>query len=60
MTAQAMFGQLHVGDDLGLQQADRVARHRIAETGVEFLGHGGAADDAAAFDDADLQPRRAR
>ena len=48
--AQAVIGELQVGDDLRIEQADRVGRHRIAETGMEFLGHRGAADHLAALD----------
>ena len=51
------FGlQLHVADDLRLQQADRVAGDRVAEAGVEFFRHRSATDDIAALDNADLQP----
>jgi hypothetical protein len=42
------------GDHLGLEQADGVARHRIAETGMEFLGHRRPANDIAALDDPHL------
>src|SRR3546814_3507416 len=54
--AITVIGELHVGDDLGLEQTNRVARDRIAETRREFLGHRGAADDVARLDDAHLQP----
>ena len=43
--AVAVIGQPHVGDNPGLQQADGVAGHRIAEAGVEFLGHRRPAHD---------------
>ena len=48
--AQAVIGQLQVGNDLRVEQADRIGGHRIAEAGMEFLGHGGAADHLAALD----------
>ena len=48
--AQAVFGELQVGCDLRVEQADGIGGHRIAETGMEFLGHGGAADHLAALD----------
>src|SRR5690606_3849804 len=37
-------------------QADGVAGHRVAEARVEFLRHRRAADDAAPFEHAHLQP----
>ena len=48
--AQAVIGELQIGDDLRIEQADGVGRDRIAEAGMEFLGHGGAADHLAALD----------
>ena len=54
--AEAPGGQPHVGDDLGVQQADRVAGDGIAETGMEFLGHRRAADHGAAFEHLHLAP----
>ena len=48
-----MLDQAQVADDLGVQQADRVTRGGVAEAGVEFLGHGGAAQDGAALEYAD-------
>ena len=47
--AQAVFGELQIGNDLWIEQADRIGGHRVAETGMEFLGHGGAADRLAAL-----------
>src|SRR3546814_12492800 len=55
--AIAMIGELHVGDDFGLEQADGVARDRVAEPRRELLGHRGAADDVARLEDADAQSR---
>ena len=54
--AIAVIGEAHVGDHLGLEQADRITRDRVAEPRREFLGHGGAADDVARLDDAHLEP----
>ena len=45
-----MLDQAQVVDDLGVQQADRVARGGVAEAGVEFLGDGGAAEYRTAFE----------
>ena len=47
---QAVLGQLQVGHDLRIEQADGVGRDRIAEPGMEFLRHRGAADHLAALD----------
>src|SRR3546814_18622703 len=52
-----MIGELHVGDDLRLEQADRVAGDRISEAGMKLLGHRSAADDVARLDDPYLQTR---
>ena len=52
---QAVPRQVHVGDDLGVEQADRVAGDRVAEAGMELLGHRRAADDAAPLQHRDLQ-----
>ena len=43
-------------DHLGLEQADRVAGDRIAEAGMELLGHRRAADDVAPLEHAHLEP----
>ena len=48
--AQAVLGEPQVADDLRMQQADRVTRGRIAEARMEFLGDGGAAEDAATLE----------
>src|SRR3546814_16504851 len=45
--AQAMRMEVHVGDDARIEQPQRIARGRIAESGHEFLGHRRAADDFA-------------
>ena len=42
-----MTRQLHVGDHLGIEQADRIAGDGVAEARVELLGDRRAADDAA-------------
>ena len=55
--AIAALHQPHVRDDARLQQADGIARHRIAETGMELLGHRRAADDAPRLDDAHVHAR---
>ena len=48
--------QIQIGDDLGLQQRDRVTGDGIAKAWMEFLGHRGAADDPAALEHGHLQP----
>jgi hypothetical protein len=47
---QAVVAQPEIGRDLRVQQADGVGCDRIAEPGMEFLGHRGAADHLAAVD----------
>ena len=54
--AQAMPGQRHIVDHLGIEQRDGVRSHRVAKTRMELLGHRGAADDAAALEQRHLQP----
>src|SRR5690606_18573586 len=44
-------------DDPPLQQADRIARHRVAEAGMELLGHGGTADARMTLEHDDTKPR---
>ena len=51
------LGQPHIGNDLGLQQGDRIAGDGIAEAGVKFFGHRRAAHDLAAFKHQDLLAR---
>ena len=53
---QAVPGQVEVGDDLGIEQADRVAGRRVAEARVELLGHRRAADHVAALQHRHLEP----
>ena len=55
--AQAVTGEVHVRDDLRIKQRDGVARNRIAETGMEFLRHRCAANNATALQDGHLHPR---
>ena len=52
---QAMIVQLQIGDDLRVEQAHRVGRDRIAEAGMKFFRHRGAADHLAALDHLDAQ-----
>ena len=53
--AQSVLAQFQVVDDLGLQQADGVGGDRVAESGMEFLRHAGAANDVTPLKDADVQ-----
>src|SRR5206468_12304768 len=54
---QAVVRETEVANDLRIEQADRVARGRVAKSGMEFFGNRRAADDATALDNAH---RRAR
>src|SRR6187551_452237 len=53
---QAVPLQFHVADDLGLQQADGVARRRIPEARQELVGNRCAADFVRRFQYGDLHP----
>ena len=53
--AQAVVGELQIGDDLRVQQRDRVGGDRVAEARMKFLGDGRAADDAAPLQHRHLQ-----
>ena len=53
-----VLGEPQIADHLRVQQAHGVARGRVAKAGMEFLGHRGAADDAAPLEHAHLQARR--
>ena len=55
--AQPVLGEPQIGDDLRVEQRDRVGGDRIAEAGMEFLRHRGAADDG---DAAPARPPSAR
>ena len=55
--AIALLHQSHVANDLGIEQADRVAGGGIAEAGMELLRHCRAADDGPPLQDAHLVPR---
>ena len=55
--AQAVAVQAHVGDHLRIEQADRVAGHRVPKAGMEFLGHRRATDYRPGLADRYLQPR---
>ena len=52
---QAVVVQPQVRDDLRIEQTDGVGRDRIAESGMEFLGHRRAAYHLAPLDDLDPQ-----
>ncbi|CCE06699.1 hypothetical protein BRAS3843_180009 [Bradyrhizobium sp. STM 3843] len=49
--------QLEIGDDLRIEQADRVGCDRIAKARMKFLGHGGPADHLAPLHDVYAQAR---
>ena len=57
--AQTALLQFKVANDLGLQQAHRIGGGRIAEAGIEFLRHAGAADDVPPLQNAHPQARHA-
>jgi len=48
--------QLQVGNDLRVEQADGVGRHRIAKAGMELLRDRGAAHHLAPLDHLHAQP----
>ena len=52
---QAMCMQVQVGDDLRLQQRHRIRRDRVAEAGMELLGHRGTTHQVAALEHDHLQ-----
>ncbi len=49
--------QPHVGNHPLMQQAHRVAGHRVAKPGMECFGHGGSAHHATPFRNRHAQPR---
>jgi len=53
---QSVRREIEIADHLGIQQADRVARGRIAKARMEFFGNCGPADDAPALENRHLQP----
>ena len=55
---EAVLIKPHVADHFRLEQPDRIAGGGIAEAGIEFLGHRGAAHNAARFQHRHLQPAR--
>ena len=48
--AQAVAVQIEIANDLGLQEAHRIGRGRVAETGMKFFGHACAADHIATLE----------
>ena len=48
---QAVAGELHVFNDFGQGRTAGMGDGGTFETGMKFLGDGGAADDVAAFED---------
>src|SRR5690606_557807 len=55
--SQAVGGKVELGDDATLKKAHRVARHRVAEPGMELLGDGRAADESVPLEHRDAQSR---
>ena len=54
---KTMLREPEIADHPRVEQADRVARGRVAKAGMEFLGDRGAAHDVAAFGDAHREAR---
>ena len=54
---QPVRGEVEVADDLRPQQGERVCARRSAHAGPQLLGHARAADDVAALEDLDVEPR---
>ena len=53
--AQAVLGEPQIGDDFRIEQRHRIGGDRIAETGVKFFRHGGAASHVAPLQHHHLQ-----
>ncbi len=53
---EAEFAQLELGDDARVQQAHDIGEDRRAKARGDLLGHRGAADDGAPFENQGLQP----
>ena len=51
---QAVLGEAKIGDDLWIQQADRICRDRVPEPRKEFLGDRRSAHDRSPLEDLDL------
>src|SRR5947207_2853201 len=52
-----MLSEAQIANDLGIQQADRIARGGVAEPRMKLFGDGGTADDSAPLEHADREPR---
>ena len=55
--AESVPVQVEIGDDLGVEQADRVGGDGVAEAGVELFGDRRAADHGPPFEHLHLQAR---
>ena len=53
---ETVMRKMQIGDDLRVEQADRIARRRISKSRMEFLGDRGATDDRTALEDAHRCP----
>ena len=52
---QSVSLQLHVADDLGLQEADRVTRSRVSKSWKELVGNGSAANGSGSLQHRDFE-----
>src|SRR3974390_1280935 len=53
---QAMSKETKIGDDPGVQQADRVCRNRVSEARKDLLGDASSSYNCSLLDDFDLKP----
>ena len=51
---QPMPREVHLADDLRVQQTDGITRHRIAEAGMKLFGDGSTADDGPPLQHTDI------
>ena len=49
--------KIEVADDFRVQERDRIGGDGVAKAGMEFLGDRRAADDGAALEHDDFEPR---
>jgi hypothetical protein len=54
---QPMISEAQIRDDLGVQQADGVGRHRVAKPGIELLGDGSSTHHPSSFHHLDFEAR---
>jgi hypothetical protein len=53
---QPVIAETQIRDDLGVQQADGVGRHRVAKSRIELFGDGSPTDHRSSFHHLDFEP----